>query len=164
MKSKGTKQTVRRKLLTRLAHDVAWAAEGAFGESRSKGTDLPSLIGKEVALNISDYWIRSQEAAPGPIDVIDIFSGCGGMSAGFQAVNGFVPAFHLAMAIDIAPSANATYERNLGITPKHVDVSGLIEEADSQFRETGGSSPYPHRVCSMSGILVSPKRRRKRRR
>jgi DNA (cytosine-5)-methyltransferase 1 len=128
MTAKSTNLKGRRNLLTKLSDDVVRAARKSFGASAVPNANVAALIGKEVALNISDYWTKAQQAPVGPIDVIDIFSGCGGMSAGFRAVNGFVPAFNLAMALDIAPSANATYEHNLGVTPKHVDVSTLARD------------------------------------
>ena len=60
----------------------------------------------------------------GPIDVIDMFSGCGGMSAGFMAVNALVPAYRLALAVDI-DDANRTYHTNLGLRPENLDVGKL---------------------------------------
>jgi DNA (cytosine-5)-methyltransferase 1 len=65
--------------------------------------------------------------ARAPIDVIDMFSGCGGMSAGFLAINGLVPAYRLIGAIDIDPVANETYARNLPITPQSIDVATLAQ-------------------------------------
>jgi DNA (cytosine-5)-methyltransferase 1 len=115
-------------VLPQLAKKVNAAAKKAFGSGKRSNADTAIMIGKEVALNIGHYWEESRWRANGPIDVIDIFSGCGGMSAGFRAVNGFVPAFNLVMAMDINTSANATYEQNLGISPKAVDVSVLAND------------------------------------
>jgi hypothetical protein len=51
-----------------------------------------------AALDIDSMW-KAAQGVTGPIDVVDMFSGCGGMSAGFQAVNGLFPAFRLALAV-----------------------------------------------------------------
>jgi DNA (cytosine-5)-methyltransferase 1 len=54
-----------------------------------------------------------------------MFSGCGGMSAGFMAVNGAFPAYRLLGALDIDPIANATYAKNVGLVPDELDVARL---------------------------------------
>jgi DNA (cytosine-5)-methyltransferase 1 len=81
--------------------------------------------GARLANQLDTYWPKARRAATGPIDVIDMFSGCGGMSAGFQAVNALVPAYRLAMAVDIDSDANRTYEANLGLRPEKLDVGEL---------------------------------------
>jgi DNA (cytosine-5)-methyltransferase 1 len=94
---------------------------------RSFVKDDAKLIdaGARLASQLDIHWSAARRAATGPIDVIDMFSGCGGMSAGFQAVNALVPAYRLAMAVDIDPDANRTYEANLGICPEKLDVGEL---------------------------------------
>ena len=87
-------------------------------------------VGRRVALDIDSFWDLSKEADPGPIDVIDIFSGCGGMSAGFRAVNGCLPAYRLAMAVDTDSVANGSYEANLGLSPQQLDVSELAHDRE----------------------------------
>ena len=83
-------------------------------------------LGKKLASNFGKYWPTATGKTKGPIDVIDVFSGCGGMSAGLGAVNGLFPAFNLVMAaMDIDPVANVSYEDNLGIRPLTADVSQL---------------------------------------
>lgn len=91
----------------------------------SKPALKPSQTTRAVALALDQNWKRSKRRAAGPIDVIDMFSGCGGMSAGFLSVNGATPAFRLAGAIDIDAVANRTYELNLGVTPQLCDVGAL---------------------------------------
>lgn len=73
-----------------------------------------------------DAMFRAARAAPaGPVRVVDLFSGCGGMSAGFLAVNALVPAFSLIGAADIDDVANRSYQANLGVTPDRLDISRL---------------------------------------
>jgi DNA (cytosine-5)-methyltransferase 1 len=74
------------------------------------------------------WWQRSKTAPDGPIDVIDIFSGCGGMSAGFRAVNGVISAFRHVLSIDIDPLSSRTYCQNLNLKPVLADVHELAQE------------------------------------
>jgi DNA (cytosine-5)-methyltransferase 1 len=84
-----------------------------------------STLAKQVALDLDANWGRVGDLSPGPIDVIDFFSGCGGMSAGFLAVNAIAPAYRVAMAVDIDKDANETYEANIGLRPLAIDVAEL---------------------------------------
>lgn len=95
-----------------------------------EGEEGVRALAAKAALEIDSLWDAARGVS-GPIDVIDMFSGCGGMSAGFQAVNALFPAFRLAMSMDIDPVANSTYEANLGLTPLQVDVAKLA--ADPEF-------------------------------
>jgi DNA (cytosine-5)-methyltransferase 1 len=70
-----------------------------------------------------------------PLKVVDLFSGCGGMSAGFRA---HADCFEIIGAVDLEvakPSSNrrktfstkcnATYYRNIGLKPKNADIRTL---------------------------------------
>lgn len=96
-------------------------------------------LAREVASNLDAWWDRSRRAGEGPVDVIDLFSGCGGMSAGFRAVNGLVPAFRLALAVDINGVANSTYAANLGLRPVQEDISALAA-SPSKLRDLASRS------------------------
>ena len=80
--------------------------------------------GTATSLALEEYWARSG-VHYGPIDIVDLFGGCGGMSAGFRAFNGAMPAFRLAAAVDIDPVASRTYAVNLGLTPALESVTEL---------------------------------------
>ena len=105
-------------------------------------------IAAELTSNIDQYWSASRSGTDGPIDVVDMFSGCGGMSAGFRTVNGLVPAFRLAGAIDIDRTSNRTYEANLGIAPFAADISELVS------RERLPSDAMPHRRTKAPLVLI----------
>lgn len=90
--------------------------------------------GAKLALSLDHKWNDASEAPVGPVDVVDMFAGCGGMSAGFLAANTLLPAYRLAMAIDIDSVAMKTYQMNLGLEPKKIDLhdyahcqKGLVE-------------------------------------
>lgn len=94
--------------------------------------------------DVDGHWSSALRADEGPIDVVDMFSGCGGMSAGFLSLNGITPTFRLAMAVDIDRVANRTYERNLGVRPLELDVHtlatepGLLDDALASSRHRPG--------------------------
>jgi DNA (cytosine-5)-methyltransferase 1 len=86
---------------------------------------------RSISLNLDDHWQRATaQASDGYVDVIDMFSGCGGMSAGFKAVNGVMPAYRIVLAVDIDSVANRTYKANIGLDPVMADVSGLSRRPD----------------------------------
>lgn len=94
------------------------AALNEFARSRDKLRDA----GAELAMSLDKHWPKVRNAPVGPVDVIDMFAGCGGMSAGFLAANSLVPAYRLAMAVDIDDVAMQTYEMNLGLKPRNIDL------------------------------------------
>jgi DNA (cytosine-5)-methyltransferase 1 len=78
-----------------------------------------------AALSLNENWKKANLSKPGPLAVIDMFCGCGGMSAGFKSINGMEPVYRIAGAIDIDEVANKTYEANLRVRPQRLDVSEL---------------------------------------
>lgn len=102
---------------------------------------------ERVAMNVGEAWQLGKAASAGPIDVVDMFAGCGGMSAGFVAANSLMPMYRLAMAVDIDPHAMATYEKNLGLAPHNIDLhqyasdqSGIVRLIDQS--RSGRQSPW----------------------
>jgi DNA (cytosine-5)-methyltransferase 1 len=89
----------------------------------------------------------------GPVEVVDLFSGAGGMSAGFAAH----PSFHIAGAADAEigkPSSgvgtlgcNATYERNIGVRPLQVDLA-TIAPGDLRERMDLAGTPTVLLACA----------------
>ncbi len=111
-------------ILSHLAGDVQVAADTSDGTIRAAARRL----GQSIALDLDSFWSRAEPTPAGPVDVVDIFSGCGGMSAGFHSVNGALQAFRLALAIDIDAVANDTFSRNLPLEPMHADISQLARD------------------------------------
>lgn len=64
------------------------------------------------------------------VQVIDIFSGCGGMSYGFAAYKSKTARFRIVGALDNDQYANATYHRMLGVSPIELDFSTLKTRDD----------------------------------
>ncbi|HSH60409.1 MAG TPA: DNA cytosine methyltransferase [Acidimicrobiales bacterium] len=88
--------------------------------------DAARSLGGSLALDLDRFWGRACEGAP-LIDVVDMFSGCGGMSAGFVATRSVLPSYRLVAAVDVDTVANVTYEANLGIPPSPESVAELAE-------------------------------------
>lgn len=60
--------------------------------------------------------------------VIDFFSGCGGMSLGFSALNKISPSFKVVGGIDINKTSLATFEKNYGVPGINADVRTLTNK------------------------------------
>ena len=103
-------------------------ARGALAVEGADARSAAAVCARTMASRLENLWKESRTAGHGPIDVIDLFSGCGGMSAGFAAANALGPFFKLVAAADIDPVANRTYEANLGVRPHAADVSQLARD------------------------------------
>ena len=68
------------------------------------------------------------------INVIDIFSGCGGMSLGFEAISSVVKSFNIIGALDINKQANATYKANFGINPTEKDIGKVASSRKEAYK------------------------------
>ncbi len=69
-------------------------------------------------------WDTINEGPPlGTYNVVDFFSGCGGMSFGFYEAGKRTGIYRIAGAFDIDSNANATYFRNIGVEPHNLDLS-----------------------------------------
>ena len=60
-----------------------------------------------------------------PIQLIDFFSGAGGTSLGFAALNSVVPAFKMLGGCDINEISASTYSHNFGTIIAHKDIRDL---------------------------------------
>jgi DNA (cytosine-5)-methyltransferase 1 len=125
--------------LSKLARQIV-STFGGQEPGKHRVRRAAKRLGMATSLNLDEHWLASQQAPKGPIDVIDIFSGCGGMSAGFLAINGAIPTFNLVAGIDIDPIANSTYERNLGVPSFDLDVSFLANQPRSLARLISSSA------------------------
>ena len=74
---------------------------------------------------LKDWIPRSTASAKCSVQVLDLFSGCGGMSLGFDAVGQATGVFSLLGGIDINPVSLATYGNNLGVPGVQRDIRTL---------------------------------------
>lgn len=119
---------------------------------RARAPELGSLrecssqLARNAATQLDEWWDRSVAAPAGPIDVVDMFSGCGGMSAGFRAINGVVPAYNIIAAVDVDPVANRSYQANFGVSPLGSSVGDLAADKSQlrrMLRESGRREDRP---------------------
>ncbi len=99
--------------------------------------------GAELSSSMGELWAAARSAPPGPVDVVDMFAGCGGMSAGFLAVNSLLPAYRLAMAVDIDGLAMETYEANLGLKPTALDLHAYARRQDGLVKLVNAARRAP---------------------
>ena len=77
--------------------------------------DQKDSLVKETQEALSGFKpITNNEYEDNPIQVLDFFSGAGGTSLGFAALNYVVPAFKMMGGCDINEISAATYSHNYG--------------------------------------------------
>lgn len=92
------------------------------GDFRKNKTKLAKLA--------QEFLVRpkvKKNSGKGQIQILDFFSGSGGMSAGFHAVAGILPgAFNMLAGWDINPDAAKSYAKNFGTRMEVGDISSLL--------------------------------------
>lgn len=83
-------------------------------------------VARKIALRKGGGRLPGGDPAGALIDVIDLFSGCGGISTGFRRYAKLVPVYRLAGALDVDDDCNTTYERNLGLRPFRADARAVV--------------------------------------
>ncbi|MCC6427328.1 MAG: DNA cytosine methyltransferase [Phycisphaerales bacterium] len=71
--------------------------------------------------------LASLDSSDARFDVVDLFCGCGGFSAGFRMLSQLAPSYRLAGALDIDPDAAETFQANLGLAPLLLDAHQVAE-------------------------------------
>src|ERR1041384_8302741 len=82
-----------------------------------------ATLGERAAASIVKRFSSASEPAAGPIDVVDLFCGCGGLSSGFEFVGRLLPSYRLAGAVDIDAHSISTYSETLPIPPVQADLA-----------------------------------------
>lgn len=97
------------------------------GMSRSKqgritSPDSVRSIGYRLACGEVAAPLALADSSNATLDIVDLFCGCGGFSAGFRMLGQHVPSYRLAGALDIDSDAAATFRNNLGFAPLLLDA------------------------------------------
>lgn len=92
-----------------------------------------SEINRHVLKAVEEF-DRSGRKASGPVDVVDLFSGCGGLSCGFEAIGRLIPSYRLAAAAEIDSEAVQSYTANLSLDPLCTDLAVEAESDASLSR------------------------------
>jgi DNA (cytosine-5)-methyltransferase 1 len=83
----------------------------------------------EALRDFSPFTFASTAAYP--IQILDFFSGAGGASLGFAAINKVLPVFNFLAGCDINPVSAATYGRNFGTPTVCEDVLKIANTSES---------------------------------
>jgi DNA (cytosine-5)-methyltransferase 1 len=78
-------------------------------------------------------WEANIEQKDGAVQVLDFFSGCGGMSSGFAALSKEIPFFEVIGACDIHSDALRSFEKNYNAPGVNCDIRTLL--SDSKLSE-----------------------------
>ena len=103
---------------------------GAFtkGNYRQHKNDLLQRV-QEALLTFAP--IGNNSYKDNPIQLVDFFSGAGGTSLGFAALNSIIPAFKMLGGCDINEVSATTYSRNFGTPVVHEDIRNLAFNKDA---------------------------------
>src|SRR5450759_3211873 len=97
---------------------------GNIGPSPSAVRGYAQELGRKAADSLlRGYTAGLEGAADGPIDVVDLFCGCGGLSVGFEYVGRLAQSFRLAAAADYDNYCVETYAANLPLRPRQLDLA-----------------------------------------
>ena len=113
-------------------------ASGRIGVPKFLGANVDSGSWRSMAgvLGRCAIMPRLFHKRPLPIedalfDVVDVFSGCGGTSAGFAGISQLAPFYRLAGAIEIDADANMSYLKNFGVKPLQHSVALLARDRNA---------------------------------
>lgn len=109
------RREVRQEVITR---------RGSFSFAAAR--DFVIHSGRAIADSKGLGWHKTRMT--GPVQVVDFFSGCGGMSAGFHAFNTVFPAFDIRLGIDSDEIANRTYRKNFDAPALELDIHQLARD------------------------------------
>lgn len=91
---------------------------------------LKAALVEQVQKELSSFSpISSESYIDNPIQVLDFFSGAGGTSLGFAALNRVLPVFRMLGGCDIDKISAATYAHNYGTPEICKDIVGLANDA-----------------------------------
>lgn len=131
------------------------AATAASASTVGKLARLRDEIGPRLgSLRVAKDSAPHRATAAG-VDVIDMFSGCGGTSAGFTYTNLITnqefPNFRHVLAVDIDEQANRTYTENFGIAPATENIHDLATNTTRLDALIAGSLRNPQNPLVLIG-------------
>lgn len=95
---------------------------------------------KKTQENLTNWPLSHTRKDEPFFQVIDFFSGAGGMTLGFESASGQIPFFKSIGGCDINPDAARTYEKNFGAPGIVQDIAELVE--DDKLNEFIGKLNY----------------------
>jgi DNA (cytosine-5)-methyltransferase 1 len=110
------------------AHALRQPRPSRRGGTRADLTQLALCMGRSLALGEAAQPSLIENPRRACIDVVDLFSGCGGLSAGFRMFTAHVPVYRTGAALDLDTDANETYWVNLGVEPHRSDAHQIAAD------------------------------------
>lgn len=108
-----------------------YSTKDANGNYRQYKMDLLQMV--QGAL-VSFTPINNDNYKENPIQLVDFFSGAGGTSLGFAALNSIIPAFKMLGGCDINEVSATTYSRNFGTPIVHEDIRNLAFNKNELYK------------------------------
>lgn len=115
---------------TAIANDLLKAVSKTRVEYDASETAAD--VGMMLAQNITN-WKDKENPKSAPIDIIDLFCGCGGVSAGFLALNNVIRTYRIIGSADIDKDACNSYQQ-LGISPMTENIRELSDDTSKLTR------------------------------
>ena len=97
------------------------------GRDRSTSSDFALNVAASAVIHFN----REDPPANGPIDVVDLFCGAGGLSCGFEAFGRMRDSFQIRSAVDLDPWSCRTYAANLPVAPFVQDLAVAASSAQA---------------------------------
>lgn len=101
-------------------------------ESISKNSQLFETL-FDQGVNMLKEWIPLTEDRTGKVDVLDFFSGCGGMSLGFAAISQKTDLYNIIGGIDINETALKSFEYNYKAKTLCRDIKDIYLNDEQEF-------------------------------
>jgi DNA (cytosine-5)-methyltransferase 1 len=87
----------------------------------------PLTLAAQSALMFRGTPFQEDHSKDAPFQVVDFFSGCGGMSLGFAAVSLIFPFFRVVGGIDISSESAASFRQNFNCSGIVEDIHNLVD-------------------------------------
>ncbi len=87
----------------------------------------------EKGVNMLKNWKPIRAKSEAPIDVLDFFSGCGGMSLGFGALSKYTGMFNIIGGVDINETALKSFATNFGAKTLKKDIREIYLKKEQNF-------------------------------
>lgn len=108
-----------------------YSTKDADGNYRQYKMDLLQMV-QGALVNFKP--INNDNYKENPIQLVDFFSGAGGTSLGFAALNSIIPAFKMLGGCDINEVSATTYSRNFGTPIVHEDIRNLAFNKNELYK------------------------------
>lgn len=101
--------------------------------SNLKSSDNPYNALFDKGVNMLKHWRPTRTQKEAPVDVLDFFSGCGGMSLGFAALSKCTGMFNVIGGVDINETALKSFATNFEAKTLKKDIREIYLKKEQNF-------------------------------